>query len=673
MSFEHGRLILNRTSILSFCVVCLGAATLITSTAVSQSGISKNLVALQPSTPGISQSGHGNISGTFRAGQFAGGGAGLTNVNATLLGGIPASSYLTAIPNPLSLSGSAGGTGIFLGTNSSSTTSSSGVHGVSTATSGIVSGVRASTESTLGRAVYALANATTGTTYAGFFTNASVSGYGLRANSSGTYGVAGFSTLDTGTSYGGYFSSDSLTGIGVYGQSTNTGSGAGNYGVYGLNSGFNGAGVYGESASTTGSNFGGRFRVSSSAGTGVSAAATSLTGTTYGGRFENNSTSGRGVFGWALATSGTTYGLYGRSDSATGIAVYGSATGTSGQNYGVFGETDSTTGTAVYGIANQSIGSGYGGHFESNGSSGRGVYGVSTSTTGTTYGGYFTTSSVTGRGVYGFASATTGLNYGGLFYSSSLDGDGVRGVATASGGAQNGGVFLGENTGGYGSISSGYSVGAFGQAENVGGTGVRGGSITTSNTSTSYGVRGIVSSTNAWAVYAVGDLGASGTKSFRIDHPFDPENKYLIHYSTESPSPQNFYLGNVTTDAKGRAWVELPEYFSAINTNFKYQLTVIGDDESETFVQAKVAKKIENNRFLIMTSQPNTEVSWRVDADRNDLYVRSRERKDVVEKSGQEKGTYQHPELYGVPIGKGTFAREEARVARAIAFGSTQK
>ena len=167
---------------------------------------------------------------------------------------------------------------------------------------------------------------------------------------------------------------------------------------------------------------------------------------------------------------------------------------------------------------------------------------------------------------------------------------------------------------------------------------------------TPYGVRGQASpATLGFGVFAVGDMGASGVKPFRIDHPSDPENKYLLHYSSESPFPQNFYNGNVVTDAKGYAWVELPDYFAEINVNFKYVLTVVDDSESATFVQAKVGRKIQGNRFLIMTSAPNIEVSWRVDADRNDLRIKANRPIDVREKAGQERGKYQHPEYYGLP------------------------
>jgi hypothetical protein len=130
--------------------------------------------------------------------------------------------------------------------------------------------------------------------------------------------------------------------------------------------------------------------------------------------------------------------------------------------------------------------------------------------------------------------------------------------------------------------------------------------------------------------------------------------------------PQNFYVGNVVTDSKGYAWVELPDYFEEINTNFKYQLTVVDGVNTDDFVMAKIALKIKEGRFLIRTNAPNIEVSWRVDADRNDLYVRNKRPKDVVEKQGIEKGTYQHPELYGMPKERGVNYRPEVKAPKAL-------
>jgi len=124
-----------------------------------------------------------------------------------------------------------------------------------------------------------------------------------------------------------------------------------------------------------------------------------------------------------------------------------------------------------------------------------------------------------------------------------------------------------------------------------------------------------------------GDLDVSGTKNFRIDYPFDPQNKYLYHACIESNEVLNQYSGNITTDGNGFSEVVLPEYFEVINTDFRYQLTVIG-----TFSQAIIAKKIYNNRFEIRTDKPNIEVSWQITARRNDKYMRDNPYLDVRKK-----------------------------------------
>ena len=106
------------------------------------------------------------------------------------------------------------------------------------------------------------------------------------------------------------------------------------------------------------------------------------------------------------------------------------------------------------------------------------------------------------------------------------------------------------------------------------------------------------------------DVGGTLTKgggSFKIDHPLDPENKYLYHSFVESPDMMNIYNGNVVTDDSGSATVALPEWFEGLNRDFRYQLTVIG-----TFAQAIVGEKIRDGRFVIRTDQPNVEVSWQV-------------------------------------------------------------
>lgn len=180
-------------------------------------------------------------------------------------------------------------------------------------------------------------------------------------------------------------------------------------------------------------------------------------------------------------------------------------------------------------------------------------------------------------------------------------------------------------------------------------------STPTSSTYTNYGVFGEASGglTN-YAGYFSGNVYVSGTLSkaggtFQIDHPQDPENKYLIHSFVESPDMMNIYNGNITTDASGEATVTMPSYFDALNVEFRYQLTVMGPD----FAQAIVSKKMENNTFKIKTDKPNIEVSWQVTGVRNDAWAKANRVIPEKAKEPNAKGKYLHPELFGKPASSG--------------------
>jgi hypothetical protein len=123
-------------------------------------------------------------------------------------------------------------------------------------------------------------------------------------------------------------------------------------------------------------------------------------------------------------------------------------------------------------------------------------------------------------------------------------------------------------------------------------------------------------------------------KTFRIDHPLDPENKYLCHSTVESPDVMNIYNGNVTTDTGGHATVVLPDYFEALNRDFRYQLTVIGK-----LAQAIIASEIENNRFTIKTDQPDVKISWQVTGIRQDALAEAFPPCVEEEKPGTERGS----------------------------------
>lgn len=235
---------------------------------------------------------------------------------------------------------------------------------------------------------------------------------------------------------------------------------------------------------------------------------------------------------------------------------------------------------------------------------GIGIVVNATATTGNSVAGDFSTDSNAGTAVYGEATSTGGVTYGlrGKTNSTAAGAAGVRGEAPASG-------------------------------------------------NTNYGVYGSATGASAYGVYANGRLGASGTKAFMIDHPLDPENEMLLHYSAEGPEVLNIYCGNITLDAKGEAWVELPEYFEAINADPRYQLTPVGAPAP----MLHVAERVRGNRFKVAGGAAGMEVSWEIKARRADRFVAQRGAPVEVMKVGAEQGRYIDPTLYGMPEEAGMF------------------
>ena len=141
---------------------------------------------------------------------------------------------------------------------------------------------------------------------------------------------------------------------------------------------------------------------------------------------------------------------------------------------------------------------------------------------------------------------------------------------------------------------------------------------------------------------------SKGGGSFKIDHPLDPENRYLYHSFVESPDMMNIYNGNVTTDRRGRAVVVLPDWFEALNRDFRYQLTAIG-----TFAQAIVGERIAGNRFTILTDKPGVEVSWQVTGIRKDAYANAHRIPVEEDKPEAERGLYLYPDAFAQPADRG--------------------
>jgi hypothetical protein len=216
-----------------------------------------------------------------------------------------------------------------------------------------------------------------------------------------------------------------------------------------------------------------------------------------------------------------------------------------------------------------------------------------------------------------------------------------------SGGANQGIGVRGQSTQGFGvhGLSSGAGAdGVRGTANGVNGNGVHGIADIGTN---AYGVFG--QSTSGFAGYFSGKVTVTGNLSkgggsFIIDHPLDPAHKYLSHSFVESPDMKNIYDGIAVLDADGRAEIALPDWFQALNRDFRYQLTCIG-----AFAPVYVAEKIHDNRFAIAGGAPGQEISWQVTGIRQDAYANAHRIVVEEDKPAEEVGHYLHPVELGMP------------------------
>ncbi|NOZ09034.1 MAG: hypothetical protein GXO91_09225 [FCB group bacterium] len=230
-----------------------------------------------------------------------------------------------------------------------------------------------------------------------------------------------------------------------------------------------------------------------------------------------------------------------------------------------------------------------------------------------------------GYGVYGRCTDSDGYGIGGSFHGGTM---GVEGVVYPSGDGGYTGVM------GYVDGGSGFNYGVDGEA---------------AGSFVKYGVYGgaFGSGTN-WAGFFNGNLYAvnvrGSIRSSRIDHPLDPEHQYLNHSSVESPDMKNVYDGTIILDSRGEAIVELPDYFEALNGEFRYQLTCIGG-----FAPVYIAEKIQSNQFKIAGGQPGMEVSWQVTGIRHDPVAEANRVVVEEDKKSYEVGKYLNPEAYGLP------------------------
>ena len=151
---------------------------------------------------------------------------------------------------------------------------------------------------------------------------------------------------------------------------------------------------------------------------------------------------------------------------------------------------------------------------------------------------------------------------------------------------------------------------------------------------------------------------ASG--GFTIDHPLDPENRYLSHSFVESPEMLNVYRGTVTTDQDGTATVRLPDYVEALNRGFSYHLTVVGE-----FAQAAVASTIQDGMFTVRTDRPGITVCWLVLGERADPWAEANRISVEEDKPAGERNLYLHPEVYGHQVARSALHQQYPDVFKA--------
>ncbi len=119
----------------------------------------------------------------------------------------------------------------------------------------------------------------------------------------------------------------------------------------------------------------------------------------------------------------------------------------------------------------------------------------------------------------------------------------------------------------------------------------------------------------------------------------------------------DIYSGNITTDAHGVARVTMPRWFQALNKDYRYQLTPIGQ-----FAQAIVRSEIAGNQFTIKTDKPNVKVSWQVTGVRQDASASHYPMQVEEVKPENERGLYLDPVAQGKPVSLGIGYAQQQRM-----------
>lgn len=127
---------------------------------------------------------------------------------------------------------------------------------------------------------------------------------------------------------------------------------------------------------------------------------------------------------------------------------------------------------------------------------------------------------------------------------------------------------------------------------------------------------------------------------------------------------KNIYDGKAVADAAGEFTVQMPEYFEALNTDFRYQLTPLGRPGPNLHIK----EELNGGRFVVGGAAPGQTICWQITGNRKDPAAVAFGFEVEKEKDAKAKGRYRAPEAYGKPPSDGVGWSERVRAQRTPRF-----
>ena len=348
---------------------------------------------------------------------------------------------------------------------------------------------------------------------------------------------------------------------------------------------------------------------------------------------QGTSTNNAGVYG----ESSSTFGVYGSSSApATSNGLTSVGVRGIGNDAGVYGNTN-TTGTGVVGHSDTHAG----------------VVGQSLSAAGvqgTGHPGIIATGRTSsGAGAIGVHGVTSSASEPAILdeHNGLGAGYGVQGTASGDGGI-----------GVYGLVTNTNAYAVYGRAQGSGSYVL----FAYTDDTNIYGAVGVVSQPGSYAIYGDGHaypqtmyagyfngtVAVNGNLSKAGKLPYlsspGPGAQTTLPFLCQSPDMKNVYDGVTTLDENGEALITLPEWFEALNSDFRYLVTCIGGADP-----VYIAEEINDNQFKIAGGRVCMRVTWQVTGIRQDPWAQANRIPVEELKLEHEQGLYYHPELYGQP------------------------